>query len=70
MQMQMNRKKKNLENETLPDLASRMVRGILLLGEIPHLHERDDHGVSKNHLNGGGCDRRKALIALCLQALT
>jgi len=36
-----------------------MVRGVLLLGKIPRLHERDGHGVPENHLNGGGCDRRK-----------
>ena len=50
---------KDLEDEALPDLAGGMVRGVLLLGEIPRLHERDGDGVAEHHLNSGGCHRRE-----------
>jgi len=32
-----------------------MVRGVLLLGEIPRLHECDGDGVAEHHLNSSGC---------------
>lgn len=47
----------HLEDEAFADPAGGVIAGVLLLGQIPGLHERDRDGVAENHLNGGGGDR-------------
>mmetsp|Transcript_12664 Transcript_12664/g.31966 ORF Transcript_12664/g.31966 Transcript_12664/m.31966 type:complete len:243 (+) Transcript_12664:220-948(+) len=49
----------NRQHEALADAARGVVHRILVLGEVARQHEGDGHGVTKEHLDGGGGDGRQ-----------